>query len=217
MRLQQTKKAPALTIPVRGVWWLPRTPGHDRYTYDMVAVDSDSHRALAVSRVKHLLGGATASDSHGWGRPVFAPIGGVVADSSDGWPDRERLHLFRDIVTMLLSPPELRSDDVRPFAGNFVILRSEKGCFALLAHLQSGSIAVSAGDTVTCGQKIGRVGNSGFTLEPHLHFQLVDQIDDLVHAESQKFCFDKYLRWTGKEWKTVIRQAPDKGDLIRLD
>ncbi len=35
-----------------------------------------------------------------------------------------------------------------------------------------GSPTVSVGDTVTRGQVIGRLGNSGNTSEAHLHFQL---------------------------------------------
>jgi murein DD-endopeptidase MepM/ murein hydrolase activator NlpD len=35
--------------------------------------------------------------------------------------------------------------------------------------LQSGGVAVRAGDTVTLGAPIGHMGNSGQTGEPHLH------------------------------------------------
>ena len=38
-----------------------------------------------------------------------------------------------------------------------------------MAHLMQGSATVAAGKTVTSKQPLGRVGNSGYTLEPHLH------------------------------------------------
>ncbi|MEZ7171746.1 M23 family metallopeptidase [Sporosarcina sp. OR05] len=42
-----------------------------------------------------------------------------------------------------------------------------------MAHMKEGSVAVAKGDTVTTGQLLGKVGNSGNTSEPHLH----------IHAE----------------------------------
>jgi murein DD-endopeptidase MepM/ murein hydrolase activator NlpD len=38
-----------------------------------------------------------------------------------------------------------------------------------MAHLQSGSVAVAEGDNIQSGDRIGAVGNSGNTAEPHLH------------------------------------------------
>jgi murein DD-endopeptidase MepM/ murein hydrolase activator NlpD len=62
-------------------------------------------------------------------------------------------------------PPEHDRDNP---AGNFVYLK----CGAsgvLLAHLMQSSVAVTPGDRVREGQQIGRVGNSGYSTEPHLH------------------------------------------------
>lgn len=41
----------------------------------------------------------------------------------------------------------------------------------LLGHLHKGSIAVTAGERVTEGQQIARVGKSGQTSHPHIHIQ----------------------------------------------
>jgi murein DD-endopeptidase MepM/ murein hydrolase activator NlpD len=39
----------------------------------------------------------------------------------------------------------------------------------LLAHLRRGSVLVKAGSAVELGQPLGKVGNSGYSMEPHLH------------------------------------------------
>jgi murein DD-endopeptidase MepM/ murein hydrolase activator NlpD len=61
--------------------------------------------------------------------------------------------------------------------GNHVILDLGDGTYAVYAHVQRGSLQVRAGDTVRAGQPIARVGNSGNTTEPHLHFHLMDGPD----------------------------------------
>ena len=56
--------------------------------------------------------------------------------------------------------------------GNTVIIKHAEGLYSKLCHLQKDSVNVKAGDNVYCGQVIGRVGNSGRSPYPHLHFQL---------------------------------------------
>ena len=54
--------------------------------------------------------------------------------------------------------------------GNHVYIKvKETGMYILLNHLKKGSVLVEVGAEVTVGQKLGRIGNSGSTSEPHLH------------------------------------------------
>jgi hypothetical protein len=52
--------------------------------------------------------------------------------------------------------------------GNHVILRCGTAEI-VLAHMRQGSIAVGPGDAVAEGDRLGEVGNSGASTEPHLH------------------------------------------------
>ena len=60
-------------------------------------------------------------------------------------------------------------------AGNHVIIDQGEGVYALLGHLQRGSIAVEEGERVRAGQRLGACGNSGASSEPHVHFHLQDR------------------------------------------
>jgi hypothetical protein len=56
--------------------------------------------------------------------------------------------------------------------GNYVALFCQGHTIRLL-HMQQGSVKVTVGETVTTGQLLGQVGNSGTTIEPHLHIDAV--------------------------------------------
>lgn len=56
--------------------------------------------------------------------------------------------------------------------GNYIIIAHYNGLYTLYAHGQAGSIAVSQGQKVTQGQQIMRVGSTGNSTGPHLHFEV---------------------------------------------
>ena len=53
-----------------------------------------------------------------------------------------------------------------------MIIRLGKGVFAGYAHLKPGSVRVNRGQRVRPGQVIGKLGNSGNTTGPHLHWSV---------------------------------------------
>lgn len=54
--------------------------------------------------------------------------------------------------------------------GNLIILRHAKGYYSYYGHLSK--ILVAKGDRVKRGQFIGRVGSTGLSTGPHLHFEI---------------------------------------------
>lgn len=58
--------------------------------------------------------------------------------------------------------------------GNSVVIELAPHAYALYAHLQPGSVRVCVGQKIKRGDVIGLVGNSGNSLAPHLHFQIMD-------------------------------------------
>lgn len=56
--------------------------------------------------------------------------------------------------------------------GNYVMIDHHDGTYTLYGHGQSGSICVSTGQQVSQGQQIMRVGSTGNSTGPHLHFEV---------------------------------------------
>ena len=65
-----------------------------------------------------------------------------------------------------------------------------RNVFAIYAHLQPGSITVKPGQRVPRGEALGRIGNSGFSQGPHLHFQLANA--DGLNGEGIPYVLNEY-------------------------
>jgi murein DD-endopeptidase MepM/ murein hydrolase activator NlpD len=74
-------------------------------------------------------------------------------------------------------------DPAKAKAGNCVIIDHGNSEYSVMMHMQPGSVTVKVGDRVTQGQVIGRLGNSGDSSGPHLHYQLQSG-PQLSHDES---------------------------------
>jgi murein DD-endopeptidase MepM/ murein hydrolase activator NlpD len=56
--------------------------------------------------------------------------------------------------------------------GNYISIRHDDGSTALYYHLEKEGVLVQEEDTVKTGQPIGRSGNTGYSVFPHLHFEV---------------------------------------------
>ena len=57
-------------------------------------------------------------------------------------------------------------------AGLYLVIDADDGRDFVFMHLLDGSITVAKGDTVTAGQVIGQVGQTGRATAPHVHFEI---------------------------------------------
>lgn len=144
---------------------------------------------------------------------------GVIA-AVDGTAEHRWLHPLVEGITLLwnritVGMTARRQQRLGPsrLAGNHVILESS-GTYALYAHLAPGSIAVSNGEVVEAGRRLGRVGHTGNSTAPHLHFQLMDDADPFT-ARGLPCAFASYLVRRGDRWVRVERDEPDRWQRIR--
>ncbi|MFD5200307.1 M23 family metallopeptidase [Streptomyces sp. NPDC058375] len=117
-------------------------------------------------------------DFPAFGAPLLAVADATVVRASDGQRDHLSRNSLPALLYLMLIEGDVRSViGAHRIIGNHVILDLGDGTYAVYAHLQRGSLQVKAGDTVRAGQRLGRVGNSGNSTEPHLHFHLMDGPD----------------------------------------
>ena len=76
-------------------------------------------------------------------------------------------------------------------SGNYVFVDIGDNHYALYAHLIPGSIQVKPGDRVAKGQTLGKLGNSGNSSEPHLHFHITDG-PDIIYANGITYGFEDF-------------------------
>lgn len=115
------------------------------YAYDLVVQKGGRQRSGEANR-----------DYYCYGLPVLAPAAGTVLEAINNIPDN--------------------SPGTRGHAGgNGVVIDHGFGEQSSLWHMIPGSVTVKAGDKVELGQMLGKVGNSGRSTGPHIHFQMASQ------------------------------------------
>jgi hypothetical protein len=117
----------------------------------------------------------------GYGTPILAAAPGRVFDVVDGMPDQQPVGTVTNVTAATL-------------AGNSVIEDIGGGRYIGYAHFQPGSIPASVrkGAPLRAGDLIGRLGNSGNSDAPHLHFQVMDR-PSFLDATGLPFVFNSQL------------------------
>jgi len=124
-----------------------------RYAQDFIYLDPQTGDAFSGNET-------IARNYYGFGKELYAVGNGEVVYARDGIPDIE-------ITTQ--KPPK----SFETALGNGVVIDLGDGKYACYGHMVNGSVRVAVGDTVTEGEVIGLMGNTGNSDAPHLHFQVI--------------------------------------------
>jgi Peptidase family M23 len=184
-------RQPAIVIkpPVRGEGWLvssgcckPNVHRDLRIAIDGVRIETAETFAIDWAKVKNGRifdgNGSKVEQHHAFGEEVFAVADGTVVSIQDGKPDA---------TPNIPMKPETKDD----YGGNHVILEIAPNIFALYVHLHPGSLTVKVGDIVKAGAPLAKIGNSGPSMGPHLHFGISDK-PDFFAGRSLPFVFDSF-------------------------
>jgi len=87
--------------------------------------------------------------------------------------------------------PEPSSITIETVDGNHVVLDLGGGRFAFYAHLQKNSIKVRPGDAVKKGAVLAKLGNTGNTSAPHLHFHIMNRPSPMA-ADGLPYLIDAF-------------------------
>ncbi|HWQ42361.1 MAG TPA: M23 family metallopeptidase [Desulfosporosinus sp.] len=228
--MKEIYKPIIVEFPLRGEWLAPNTPGKKipshgtdqlgtRYAYDFLQVDwkRKGWPSYRVHWLRYLFIGVPLNKCYCWGQDVYAPCDGVIVKAEDGYKERARAHLLSDLFVALKSAYAFnpRKDNIQSVAGNYIIMKCSNDVYAGLVHLQKGSIRVSIGQSVKKGDVLGKVGHSGNSFSPHLHFQLMDS-SDILSARGLPCAFEQYESFKDGEWRKVYNGIPTDKDRIRF-
>ena len=146
------------------------------FAIDFVPVD-EAGRTAAIT-FRSLLRPEPAGRFPGFGRPVLAPVQGVVVGVHHTSPDH---HSFRGLPSVGYAITQRRRAAAgwAELAGNHVMIETRDGPVVTVCHLQHASVLVQLGQSVQVGEPLGRCGNSGNSTEPHVHLQAIDRSDVL--------------------------------------
>lgn len=111
-----------------------------------------------------------------WADPVQGHVSSPFGMRTHPITGQRKLHTGMDIAAPSGTPVKAPADGRVSFAGynsvngNYVVIKHGEGRSTLYAHLASSS--VHAGEQVEAGDVIGKVGSTGMSTGPHLHFEV---------------------------------------------
>jgi len=140
--------------------------------------------------------GTNNEDYFSFGKRLNAPADGIIIDMQNTIEDNPIVGEFNSEEPL----------------GNYIIIDHLNGEFSFMAHLKKNSITVNLGDNVQKGQEVGKIGNSGRSTGPHLHYhmQTTSDFDSGVGLPMQ------FLNYFADDI-LIERGEPVQGQIVRKE
>jgi hypothetical protein len=170
-------------------WWEDTQIGPKGWAHLRVMKDNSPHYGGAPGHQPKPdvdapdLPGAVPGDSHpsasGFVLPVQGTIGdGIIVGEGGSLSRTAGGHSGLDITAPSGTPVGAATagtvaavnGNAGPAYGNYVVVEHSGGVYTLYGHLSS--VSVSVGQSVSAGQEVGKVGSTGNSSGPHLHFEV---------------------------------------------
>jgi murein DD-endopeptidase MepM/ murein hydrolase activator NlpD len=175
-------------FPLRGIWYVGY--GASFHTGHRWAIPEEFALDIAKigeSGLSHKGDGTRFDDYYAYGADVLAAADGRVIRTANDQPEdpsaMQRPNETQEAYFARLQKEqgERLAKGLTAITGNYVMI-DHGNEYSLYAHLQPGSVRVHVGDEVKAGDVIGKLGSSGNSTEPHLHFHVCDKPNPLMCA-----------------------------------
>jgi hypothetical protein len=179
--------------PLKGGPWVAGSgPGNDsHHRRQMLLLDGSLHLSsrFAIDWIRLKNSEASSGEKQdnrsyfSYDEPVLAVSDAKVVSTKDGIAENIPGHFGKGKIAVAMSYDTIY--------GNMIVLDLGYGRYAYYGHLKPGSIRVKEGDRVRRGQIIGRIGNTGSSFEPHLHFEITTA-NSAFRGEGLPYALDAY-------------------------
>ena len=176
-------------FPLRGVWYVGYGASfHTGHRWGIPEEFALDIAKVGESGLSHKGDGTRFDDYYAYGADVLAAADGRVASvANDQQEDPSAMQRPNEtqeayFARLQKEQGERLAKGLTAITGNFVMIDHGKNEYSLYAHLQPGSVGIRVGDQVKAGDVIGKLGSSGNSTEPHLHFHVCDKPDPLMCA-----------------------------------
>jgi len=162
-----------ISFPVKGEWHISQA--HDgKHTHKEQWKHAWDFVITSAKGIEYNKEGNTVNDYLCYDKIVVAAYDGYIQEIANGIDDN------------IIGENNLTNN-----WGNTIIIKHTEYLYSKYSHLKKGSILLHKGDWVRKGQVIARVGNSGRSPYPHLHFQM--QATPYIGSETIKYPFSSYI------------------------
>ena len=186
-------------FPVKGAWSAAGTSSSitdhrqrniDEFAFDLTKLDKNQMILLNKD--------AKEEDSPCYGEKVYAIADGIVVQVYEE---------MRENTIGISAEEEKRIVAIHGYwqviTGNIITIEHDGGEHSQCDHLQYHSVNLKVGERVKQGQVIGKVGNTGLSNCPHLHFELTTGF----HGEARSLpCFFTNIRNVNGDSIDIIKE-----------
>ena len=202
-------------FPLRGVcfvgWGASLHTGHRWFVPEEFALDIAK---LGDDGLTHRGDGTKFEDYYAYGAEVLAAADGQVVGALNDQPeDPAGMQRPGESQQAYFSRQQKLQESrlgkgVADVTGNYLMIDHGKGEYSFYAHMQKGSVRVHVGDKVKAGDVLGKLGSSGNSTEPHLHFQVCDKADPLMSAGIPMNFSNVTIQWAD------VPRSIQSGDIV---
>jgi len=189
-------------FPLRGTWFVGTGASfHTSHRWVIPQEFALDIAKLGSEGLTHKGDGTRFKDYYAYGADVLAAANGRVISMVNDQPEdaavMQQPNESKEAYFARLQKEQGERLAKGPTAitGNYVMIDHGKDEYSLYAHLQPGSVRVHIGDQVKAGDAIGKLGSSGNSTEPHLHFHVCDRPNPLMCAGIPANFSDVTIQW----------------------